>query len=100
MGENLNSATGQLYFERIRAQLNEQIQAQHPMAADCQSLLSQMNGTGGIVDISPAEIGKQITKLNDDSEKHEHPLNLSPHIQCGNMWPSCYFAMTAFHARH
>src|SRR5258708_15201901 len=34
IGENLNSATGQLYFERIRAQLNEQIQAQHPMAAD------------------------------------------------------------------
>jgi cytochrome c oxidase subunit 3 len=100
IGENLDSGTGQLYFERVRAQLNEKIQAKHPMAEDCQDLLTKMTGTEGIVSMSPAEIGSQIMVLNEESEKKDHPLNLSPNIQWGNMWASCYFAMTGFHALH
>jgi cytochrome c oxidase subunit 3 len=100
IGENLDSATGQLYFERIRAQLTEKIQAKHPMAEHCQELLTKMNGTGGEVSISPADIGSQIMVLNEESEKQDHPLNLSPNIKWGNMWASCYFAMTGFHALH
>src|SRR5262250_1859811 len=49
---------------------------------------------------APERIGKQINELNEKSEKAEHPLNLSPNIKWGNMWASCYFAMTGFHALH
>jgi cytochrome c oxidase subunit 3 len=100
IGENLDAATGQLYFERIRAQLGEKIQANHPMASECQDLLSKMTGKEGVVSVTPKEIGDQIMVLNEHSEEHGHPLNLSPNIKWGNMWASCYFAMTGFHALH
>src|SRR6516165_8857273 len=44
IGENLDGATGQMYFERVRAQLNEKIQAKHPMAEECQRLLTDIAG--------------------------------------------------------
>ena len=100
IGENLDSATGQIYFERIRAQLNEKIQAKHPMADECQKLLTEMTGTEGVITVSAQHVGDRINELNETSEKTEHPLNLSPNIKWGNMWASCYFAMTGFHALH
>src|SRR5262249_1897673 len=106
IGENLSGATGQLYFEKIRDQLRERIQAKHEMAEQCQNLLSQMIGTEGVVKLSPGEIGKEINDLNklaEDLHKKgeiKEPLNLTPNIQWGNMWASCYFAMTGFHALH
>jgi cytochrome c oxidase subunit 3 len=100
IGEYLGTATGQQYFERIRAQLNEKITAKHPMAEECQSLLSKMQGKEGVQELTPKEIGDQINVLNEESEKAGKPLNLSPNIKWGNMWASCYFAMTGFHALH
>ncbi|HMF14230.1 MAG TPA: cytochrome c oxidase subunit 3, partial [Gemmataceae bacterium] len=49
---------------------------------------------------SPDRIGHRINELNEESEKAGKPLNLSPNIKWGNMWASCYFAMTGFHALH
>src|SRR5499425_3492544 len=49
---------------------------------------------------APERIGKEINELNEKSEKAGKPLNLSPNIKWGNMWASCYFAMTGFHALH
>jgi cytochrome c oxidase subunit 3 len=100
IGENLADATGQKYFERIRAQLNEKIQAKHPMAQECEDLLLQIRGKDGVVSGSPEEFGNKIMVLNEHSEEQGHPLNLSPNIKWGNMWASCYFAMTGFHALH
>jgi cytochrome c oxidase subunit 3 len=44
----------------------------------------------------PKEIGKQINEL---AERHEE-LHLYPNIPFGNLWASCYFALTGFHALH
>src|SRR6266849_971041 len=70
------------------------------MAAECQSLLSHIMGSEGIITWSPQDIGGHINMLNEESEKAGTPLNLSPNIKWGNMWASCYFAMTGFHALH
>ena len=113
VGENLADATGQKYFEKIRDQLREKIPAQPPeMATKCQELLDHMVGKEVqenpndpatkqyIPPWSPKHIGEQIDKLNEDSEKAGKPLNLTPNIKWGNLWASCYFAMTGFHALH
>ena len=46
--------------------------------------------------LSPEEVGQRVKEiLEKDPEKH-----LTPVIPFGNMWASCYFAMTGFHALH
>src|SRR5262249_50387965 len=114
IGENLDGQTGQQYFARIRDEIAEKIEAapQSEMAKDCQQLLSIMSGKEDPATKAytpphpPADIGERINKLNEKYEdlyrqgKVPEPLNLSPNIKWGNMWASCYFAMTGFHALH
>jgi cytochrome c oxidase subunit 3 len=136
IGENLNSPTGQQYFERIREQVNEKkelikgwlddvneapveskpspehIAAMNGMVKDVDELLRIMSGKEDTATkaytppLPPEEIGDRINKLNEKYEnlyklgKVPEPLNLSPNIKWGNMWASCYFAMTGFHALH
>src|SRR6185312_10448443 len=48
--------------------------------------------------LSPAEVGERVNHI-----LHEHEAkdpHLSPAIPFGNLWASCYFAMTGFHALH
>ena len=47
-----------------------------------------------------AEIGKEINELNEWAEENDQHLHLYPNIPFGNLWASCYFAMTGFHALH
>ncbi len=50
--------------------------------------------------VSPAEVGHRVNEiLHTAHEKHEE-VHLTPAIPHGNMWASCYFAMTGFHALH
>jgi cytochrome c oxidase subunit III len=82
-------------------------------AAQCQHLLDMMSGKELVTDpgtTPPAkvykpvadhkEIGKEINELNEWSEKNHLELNLYPNIPFGNLWSSCYFALTGFHALH
>ena len=68
---------------------------------DCKELLKKM--TGAVLPgsykspLSPAELGADVNEL---LEKHHDDLHLTPAIPNGNMWASCYFAMTGFHALH
>jgi cytochrome c oxidase subunit III len=50
--------------------------------------------------ISPAEVGQQVNEILEEAEKEGKHVHLSPTIPFGNMWASCYFAMTGFHALH
>jgi cytochrome c oxidase subunit 3 len=67
----------------------------------CKDLLTKMEGTATKVSYqppaTPAEIG---AKVNELLHEHGDDLHLSPAIPYGNMWASCYFAMTGFHALH
>lgn len=46
--------------------------------------------------ISPAEVGQKVNEILHEDED----LHLTPAIPFGNLWASCYFAMTGFHALH
>ncbi len=50
--------------------------------------------------LSPPEVGKRVNEILEEAEKKGEHLHLAPTIPYGNMWASCYFAMTGFHALH
>ena len=118
-------AVGMQYVDRVRVQLTDHVEksAGKSLAdakkmsesdlhgaghgtAECVALLNEMEGSTRKVagletyfpPLSPALVGQRV---NEILEKHEdHHLHLSPAISHGNMWASCYFAMTGFHALH
>jgi cytochrome c oxidase subunit 3 len=51
--------------------------------------------------LSAVTLGDRVDHLLHEAEekRHESPP-ISPAIDFGNMWASCYFAMTGFHALH
>jgi cytochrome c oxidase subunit 3 len=59
-------------------------------------LLAKINGDNGQRAISPLEVGVKANELGHEYED----LHLPPYIPYGNLWASCYFAMTGFHAVH
>ncbi|MFL5338698.1 MAG: heme-copper oxidase subunit III [Gemmataceae bacterium] len=73
-----------------------------------QTLLDGINGANGQKALTPLEVGEQLkppgrAALKEEAEKYETviaPLHLPPYIPFGNLWASCYFAMTGFHAVH
>jgi cytochrome c oxidase subunit 3 len=74
-----------------------------PITTECDDLLQEMSGAntpeGYKPPLSPAEVGARA----NDILHHHHDnkdVHLSPAIPYGNMWASCYFAMTGFHALH
>src|SRR5262249_47671950 len=50
--------------------------------------------------LSPSDVGGRVNTLLHEAEKDGVDLHLSPAIPFGNLWASCYFAMTGFHALH
>src|SRR5437588_531883 len=63
-----------------------------------QRMGSGKDAAGGYVSpISPAEVGAEVNHI-----LHEYPdqVQLTPSIPFGNLWASCYFALTGFHALH
>jgi cytochrome c oxidase subunit 3 len=76
-----------------------------PVIAECQHLLDLMAGDKIAINPSTqiykpianhAELGWAINELAEDHEE----LHLYPNIPYGNLWASCYFALTGFHALH
>jgi len=72
---------------------------------DCLQLLSDMDDSVNAKanrytrPLTPGEVGQRVNELLEKYEKTD-PLHLTPTIPHGNMWASCYFAMTGFHALH
>ena len=48
--------------------------------------------------LTPAEVGDEVNELLE--KHHDKDLHIAPAIPFGNLWASCYFAMTGFHALH
>ena len=93
----------------VKKGLKEWVAKKDPKAAGCQHILDMMAGKEFVTDpnttppkkvykpvAEPKEIGKEINEL---AEKYED-LHLFPNIPFGNLWASCYFALTGFHAIH
>ncbi len=96
---------GLQYVNRVKEQLKEVAEgkghADSGAVADCQRLLKDME-PGKYEDgnykspISPARVGERVNQILKDHED----VHLTPTIPFGNLWASCYFAMTGFHALH
>jgi len=110
IGERLDGPTGQLYKDRIYAQLDAFMKKHDKdsnpettkLVEECKTLQNQIydkvENEKAIPGLSGVELGEKVNHL-----LHEHEdahLGLSPAIPYGNMWASCYFAMTGFHALH
>lgn len=114
IGDHLENPTlGQQYKGRVRTQLEhltagesgEKFKKDHPKAfEDAQALLTSFDGKAAadgqpaVPPLAPIVVGERVNALmhaHDDA-----PLHLSPYVPYGNVWASCYFAMTGFHALH
>jgi len=93
---DLNSILGmaqrvQQEMQRVQAELaNRTVEA----SAGGGMVRVVVNGTHEVLSltIDPAVLKEDVELIQD--------LGLSPAIPHGNMWASCYFAMTGFHALH
>jgi cytochrome c oxidase subunit 3 len=114
------------YYERVRGELDaivKQGPADDKYVKKCAELRERMNAKdrvkteGGVPvknekgeevkeyvsPISPAELGLEVNEILDEAEndKSSHITpHIAPTIPFGNLWASCYFAMTGFHALH
>jgi cytochrome c oxidase subunit 3 len=104
-------AVGWQYIIRIREQLtditkgvtDENVGEKPEGVRKCYTLLKEIKGEvakppAGTYQppLTPAQVG---TRVNEILHQH-HDIHLTPAIPFGNLWASCYFAMTGFHALH
>jgi cytochrome c oxidase subunit 3 len=110
--EKLLHANGMQYVDRVRGQLAEIIKdgsaEKAGVKGEVEALLKEMEA-GEYADnspfkyrspLSPAEVGTRINHILHQAEEKGHEVHLTPAIPFGNLWASCYFAMTGFHALH
>jgi cytochrome c oxidase subunit 3 len=105
-------AVGMQYVDRVRGQLEEVAKSSHSdeIKKKCAELLASMTGEqikdkAGVVTsyrspVTPVQVGDEVNRILEEAEKKGEPVHLSPAIPFGNLWASCYFAMTGFHALH
>ncbi len=104
---------GTQYVERVRQQLAhitekvtpENLSSQPEHVQACYNLLQSMapgkyEDGGYKPPPQPGEVGEKVNHLLEEAEKKGVTLHLTPAIPFGNLWASCYFAMTGFHALH
>jgi cytochrome c oxidase subunit 3 len=68
----------------------------------CQALLTDMKAKDAEYkrSMTPKQVATRVKEIHEQAEKEGHELHLTAVIPWGNMWASCYFAMTGFHALH
>jgi len=71
-----------------------------PVYADVVELSGRLDGDKDRPPLTPLQVGRDVNELLEKAEKANTPLHLSPYVPFGNLWSSCYFAMTGFHALH
>jgi cytochrome c oxidase subunit 3 len=113
VGERLEvEELGQRYSEKIRTQLihiaeesghsglsTETMESCNGLLlamADIENKETKASTTG----LRPVEVGKKVNEILKESEEKGESVHLTPYIPFGNLWASCYFVMTGFHALH
>jgi cytochrome c oxidase subunit 3 len=96
--DRLDGKRGTEYISRVRQELTHITEGEHGGAGleECKQLLGELELRGGQASLTAPELGQRVHEL---LEKHPD-LHLTPVIPFGNLWASCYFAMTGFHALH
>jgi cytochrome c oxidase subunit 3 len=100
---------GMQYVERIREQLKHHLEHsdKYPHCREqMQDLFERMQGKTSpdnksyTSPLTPAQVGAAVNEILHHAHDHGESVHLTPAIPYGNMWASCYFAMTGFHALH
>jgi cytochrome c oxidase subunit 3 len=96
--DRLDGKRGMEYIRKVKEQLKEIEETKYAGAAasGCRQLAKDLELENGRARLTPTQLGQRVKGL---LEEDEH-LHLSPVIPFGNLWASCYFAMTGFHALH
>jgi cytochrome c oxidase subunit 3 len=98
------SPLGSKYLIRVQGELQELAEAGDKVKAEyrdeAQKLLTEMQGTDGRRGLEPRAVGDRVNHILHAAHQKGDELHLTPMIPFGNMWASCYFAMTGFHALH
>src|SRR5207244_9020878 len=92
--EQLDGIRGAYYVAHVRSEAAHLAESGHGPAAELTELLSDIDGGDGKAGIGPKTVAERVGALL----KQEPNLHLTKAIPFGNMWASCYFAMTGFHA--
>jgi cytochrome c oxidase subunit III len=107
--ERVFHGVGLKYVDRVRGQLQAIVQNGHrnkEIQDQCADLLRRMDAQGKVdgasftSPLSPAQVGGEVNRILHEAEKNNETVHLTPAIPFGNMWASCYFALTGFHAIH
>jgi cytochrome c oxidase subunit 3 len=103
--DRLSGHRGEEYVVKVRGELEEIAEGKHDVgafASTCKELLAQIKSSdqANRRALSAEEIGKRVNEMVEEAHKKEVELPLTAVIPWGNMWASCYFAMTGFHALH
>jgi cytochrome c oxidase subunit 3 len=89
---------GPAYVDEVRRQLQEIVNSDKKGEAgealpSCQQLLDDISSKQSL---APEVVSQRVEEL---LKEHPH-IDLTTVIPFGNLWASCYFAMTGFHAIH
>jgi cytochrome c oxidase subunit 3 len=112
--DRLEGRRGTEYINKVQAQLThivdnpDQIQRvrnadeKQVVLKEARELREKLELKDGRSAITPTELGKQVNHLLEEHEElfEKNGLHLAAVIPFGNLWASCYFAMTGFHALH
>ncbi len=104
---------GVQYVNRVRTELAaitkavtpENVSTQPEHVQECFKLQQAMAGSSGAdgsyhPPLTPAEVGHHVNEILEKAEQKDVDVHLTPAIPFGNLWASCYFAMTGLHALH
>jgi cytochrome c oxidase subunit 3 len=106
--DRLDGVRGTQYLNTVKEELKyiEHSGYSGKAKEDCEKLLAELNLKDGQAQIAPKQIGDRVSGILEQNKKDRAAnsslpeLHLSPVIPFGNLWASCYFAMTGFHALH
>ncbi len=88
------------WFDQVKA-LAQKTEAMAPPQPPAGAAAAPVPATVSTEIVTALTVGNEVNALLEAyGDDHDHPLHLAPYIPYGNLWASCYFAMTGFHAIH
>jgi cytochrome c oxidase subunit 3 len=94
--DRVDGQRGVEYVRQVKEQLEHLESYNGPAKAACEELKKAVQLKDNYAQLTPQEVGEKVAEILHK----DHDLHLSPVIPFGNLWASCYFAMTGFHALH
>jgi cytochrome c oxidase subunit 3 len=95
--DSIEGTRGAEYVEKLTKELEHLThESSGEVKEKAEGLLKDITGTAEKPGIGAKQVATRVKEL-----LHHHPeVHLTPVIPFGNIWASCYFTMTGFHAIH